>query len=166
MRTHCGWVAVVLLAVTGCGSPAEQVCEGIGNCSQSGSADWIQQCSDEAHQLQKEASSAGCAVEFDRYFACANNRYDCVGNKATFVGCEADHAAFDRCLGSARDSTSCGELESRLSSCSDGGTVVRPACTSLRACQARCLLDQVAEVCAPRLGELDLFTACAKSCPP
>jgi len=42
---------------------------------------------------------------------------------------------------------------------------VPPACTSGRDCEAHCFLSQVADVCAPQLGELSNFVACSGQLP-
>jgi hypothetical protein len=41
-----------------------------------------------------------------------------------------------------------------------------PTCTAAGDCQAHCYLENVANVCVPRVDEIQAITACASSCPP
>jgi hypothetical protein len=177
MRREIHRLSYALLAalgvggVLGCSSHEEDVCENVGNCAHAGSSDWVQACQDEAKSLSKEASAVGCGSAFDDYFACADSNFTCHGITATSPGCEAKLATLDQCLASATAKTSCVMLQAKQAACPgsrDAGAEagVPPACTSGRDCEAHCFLSQVADVCAPELGELSNFVSCAASCPP
>jgi hypothetical protein len=171
-RTSPGLVLVALVAVAGCASHQDNVCEDIGDCAQGGSSDWIASCDAEAKGLRGEAVAAGCGAEFDAYFSCADSNYSCQGATALFPGC-ADHlTALDSCLTSATANTSCIRLEVAEASCTAGrpdagaGVGTPPACTAARDCQAKCYLTGVADVCAPQVDEIQKVSACAASCAP
>jgi hypothetical protein len=166
------WAALVFQVA--CSSNTDEVCQNVGDCSQGGSNDWINACQAEAKALQSEAATVGCGSAFDAYFSCADSAYTCTGATATFPGCADRQAALDACLTSATAGTSCAALAAAETTCGgsppDGGatagTGLPPACTALRACQARCYLDAVAAACAPAVDELEAFSACAGSCLP
>jgi hypothetical protein len=162
---------VALIAAAGCNSHADNVCQDIGDCSQGGSSDWIASCQAEAKDLENDSvSSATCGAELDTYFSCADSNYTCHGATALFPGC-ADHlTALDACLASATANTSCVRLEMAEVSCTAAppdatGAGTPPACTAARDCQAACYLKNVADVCAPRIDEIQSVTTCASTCP-
>jgi hypothetical protein len=164
------------LAVIGCNSNQDDVCENVGACTQGGSSDWITSCDDEAKSLRDEASSAGCSSLFDDYYSCAVSSFTCKGITASFPGCDAQRAALENCLSAGEAKTACKELTTKTTACAavsadggapDTGTLgLAPACTVSRDCQARCYLDHVNNPCAPALDELSNVTTCASSCPP
>ncbi len=162
---------VALTAAAGCNSHADNVCQDIGDCSQGGSTVWIAGCQTEAKALQDEATSVACGSEFDGYFSCAASNYSCHGATALFPGCADLLAALDACLAAATANTSCVRLEMAEVSCTaappDAGTGpgTPPACTAARDCQAACYLKDVADVCAPRIDEIQSVTTCASTCP-
>jgi hypothetical protein len=164
-----------------CNSHSDNVCQNIGNCSYGGSDDFITACQDEAKALRSEASGSGCGPAFDAYYACADSNYSCRGATAVFPGCDGDLAALDSCLAAATTDTSCAALTAAQVACGSAtapdagastagdagaGNGPPPACTAARDCQARCFLDSVANVCAPRVDEIEAVTTCAFSCPP
>jgi hypothetical protein len=166
-----GLVLLGLAALSACSSHQDNVCQDIGDCAQGGSSDWITACQAEAKALTDEALSAGCSSELDSYFTCADSNFVCQGATAVFPGCAARLTALDACLAAATADTSCVRLAMQEATCSastpDGGALgTPPACTAARDCQARCYLDNVATVCAPRVDELQNVSACASSCPP
>ena len=162
----------MLVALAGCASHPENVCQDIGDCAQGGSSDWIASCQAEAKDLRDEAAAAGCASGFDAYFSCADSNYECHGATALFLGC-ADHlTALDACLANATANTSCIRLEVAEASCTTArpdagsGLGTPPVCTAARDCQAKCYLASVSDVCAPQIDEIQTVSACAASCPP
>ena len=119
------------------------------------------------------AAKTGCSSAYEAYYSCADSSFSCRGATSTFPGCDESLAALDRCLGAATSNTACVALTMAQTGCTggpapdagvDGGPP--PACTAARDCQARCYLNQVANVCAPRVDELENVTTCAASCPP
>jgi hypothetical protein len=165
-----GFLVLAGFSLTGCDSKQEIVCENVGACAQAGDNDWIKSCQDEAKLLQTEAKAVGCGAPFDDYYSCADSNFDCQGATPRFPGCEPSRAALDACIESAQAQTSCGQLATATHSCASAPDAAAPqeppACTLLRACEARCYLDQVRSVCAPAVDDLERFTACASSCPP
>jgi hypothetical protein len=164
--------ALVIACFAACTSAQDDVCENVGACSQAGSTEWIQRCKDEAKKLGVEAASSGCAPELDAYFTCASDGFDCQGATSVFAGCDGKRSALDACFDEREAGTSCAALKAAESSCtsvqsstSTGAAIVRSACTLARDCGARCFLDQVSNVCAASVDELDRFSACAASCP-
>ncbi len=156
---------IVALLAAACATNQEDVCENVGDCAHGGSTDYIQGCKDEAKLLDKEARDNGCAAPFDDYYACANSNFDCRGATPVFPGCDGKRAALDACLARVEAQTACAALAAKRGACStdDAGVV---ACTAARDCEARCFLDNVSDVCSPRVDELSTFSSCADRCPP
>ena len=176
--TRFAALAALAMAVASCSSNTDDVCDNVGACTQGGSSDWIVSCKAEAKLLQDESSASGCASQFDAYYTCASSNFECTGATAGFPGCEAARAALDACLARSEAKTSCGKLAAKTATCgsptdsgpTDSGPTdsgpVPAACSANRDCQARCFLDQVANVCAPGVAELASFSSCAAACPP
>src|SRR5258708_6954848 len=165
-RPSAALLLLLLLLVGACASNQDDVCESVGNCAQGGSSDWIQSCKDGAALLRREATTNGCAGQFDAYYACADSSFDCQGATPVFPGCDTKRAALDDCFAAATASTSCAQLAAATSSCGDAGPPRVPeACTAARDCNARCFLDRVSNACAPRVDELSNFATCASRCP-
>jgi hypothetical protein len=157
-----------LLALTGCGSHQDAVCQDIGDCAKGGDSVWIAACQAEAKALRGEADSAGCAPAFDAYYACADASYSCQGATPEFPGCDDELATLDACLAGATAGTSCAALAAAETACGGAGpdAGVPPACTAARDCLASCYRTAVANVCAPRVDELEAANVCGASCPP
>lgn len=172
LRLASALLVLVTLAVviSACNSNADDVCENVGACSQGGSSDWITSCQDEAKSLRAAAGASGCGGLFDSYYRCANDNFDCVGATSMFPGCDGDRMALDACLANAAANNACGELARKTGPCAtaDASTAPAPApaCTTNRECAARCYLDGVADVCAPRPDELAAVGSCVGTCPP
>jgi hypothetical protein len=158
----------------GCDSDADRVCSDVTNCSHGGSDDYLTACRVQNADLSHEATRSACSAEFDAYFACADDHFECQGNKSIFPGCEAKLSALDGCLAAGRANNACGELETELAACpgetpdagadgNDGGSSIEP-CTAEGVCSARCYLDALANVCAPSPAELARFADCASHC--
>ena len=165
------WIAIVFGALAGaCDTHADSVCQDIGYC-RSLSDDQVQTCKSDAKQLAAEARGSGCSAQYDSYFACADDKYDCKGNVPTFTGCEIARTALDECLANGRAHNACGELESRLAQCPGNvnGTPdpsIPPApCGAAEVCSARCYLDDVRDVCRPLPVQLTEAEQCAQRCP-
>lgn len=162
--------AILLVASAACNTNADDVCENVGACSQGGGSDWVKSCQDEAKSLRTAAGASGCGGLYDSYYKCANDNFDCVGATATFPGCDGDRAALDACLQAAAATNACGELARKTKPCAtvDASTApaTAPACTASHECAARCYLDGVADVCAPRPDELAAVGSCVGPCPP
>jgi hypothetical protein len=160
----------VLLAISslGCATHADSVCEDIGNCTTE-SSDQIQACQKQAKQLAAEASSSGCSSQFERYFSCADDHYECKGNVPTFLGCESARDALDTCLAQARANNSCGALSMLLALCPGElppASSAPPApCSAAEVCSSRCYLSSVADVCRPEPLQLTQAGRCAQLCP-
>ncbi|HTT69795.1 MAG TPA: hypothetical protein VMG32_01125 [Anaeromyxobacteraceae bacterium] len=160
---------LALLALLGCGSASDSACEDVGDCSQGGSASWIQSCQSAADAIDQ--ASPACAQPFDRYFQCADDHYVCHGATASFPGCDAQLGQLASCLNGADAQSPCERLAVRTASCPGGsgsappGSPVPTACTLALQCQASCYLENVSNVCAPGLSELGAYTQCALSCP-
>lgn len=158
--------------MSACSSHQDNVCQDIGDCSQGGSSDWITSCQTEAKALQSEAAAAGCGSDFDAFFTCADSNYSCQGATALFPGCADALSALDGCLADATANTFCIRLQTAEATCAvarpDAGTATGTpaACTAARDCVAQCYLASVADVCAPRVDELQNASVCAASCPP
>lgn len=171
------WLLLALLggALSGCTSDAADVCENVGACAQGGDSEWIRRCSAEAKLLGVESNGSGCGSAYDAYYSCEAKNFECHGATPVFPGCDQKRKDLGQCLSRAQASTACGRLSIETSAC--GGTAVSradagsdagvpPACTASRECQAQCFLDQIGNVCKPRVDELSTFTTCAASCPP
>ncbi len=166
------WVGLAVAAAA-CDSNQDKVCQAIGDCSQGGSNDWIASCQGEAKALGTEAAANGCSGVFNAYFSCADSAYKCVGATATFPGCDDELAALDQCIAAATSGTACAMLSAAQTGCGtsvDGGAGADAglpvACTAARDYQARCYLGSVANICAPRVDEIESVTTCAATCPP
>jgi hypothetical protein len=162
--------SVALLA--GCASDADSVCMDIANCSHGGSDDYLGACRTQNVDLSHEATRSACSAEFDAYFSCANEQFECLGNKSVFPGCDAKLSALDACLAAGRANNACGELTTKLAACpsgtpapNDGGATLDP-CSAEGVCSARCYLDALVDVCAPTPAELAIFSDCASHCVP
>lgn len=165
------WIAIVCGAFAGgCDTHADSVCQDIGYC-RSQSDDQVQTCKSNAKQLAAEAGSSGCSAQYESYFACADDKYDCKGNVPTFTGCEMARTELDACLAEGRAQNACGELESSLAQCPGGGTgtpdpSTPPApCGAAEVCSARCYLDNVTDPCRPQPVQLTGAGHCAQQCP-
>jgi hypothetical protein len=155
-----------VLAAAGCGTHADAVCEAVADCSWAGSSDWLERCQSEADLLEHESRAVGCFTQYDAYFTCADQRYDCTGNVASFPGCDDLRALLDGCLAQATADTGCAQLQRALKACPGVGAGVVPAsCSATRSCEAHCLLASEQSVCTPQAPELLVATDCAKSCP-
>ena len=179
--TQKNWTLGLLLLVSACGpgltlalpsSDAQKVCEAVDDCAQDGDYGWLTTCNANAQALEQQATASGCASVYDGYYSCANASYTCTGVTPTFPGCDTERAALESCLNAAPQQSACTAYEAELSNCpadagsSSGSSPIITACTLNLQCQARCYLTSVSNGCAPSLGELDAFTACAQSCPP
>ena len=157
--------------VAGCDSDAHRVCSDVTNCSHGGSDDYLTGCNEQADDLSHEATRSGCDAAYDTYFSCAEDHFECTGNKSAFPSCEAAAAELDRCLVAGRANNACGELDARLAACpagasgdvTDGGASLEP-CTANGVCSAQCYLASLADVCAPSPAELAAFADCASHC--
>jgi hypothetical protein len=170
LRAH---LLVAALAVVGsaCNAHKDNVCQDIGDCARGGDTDWIKSCQSEAAVLEAEAAGNGCGAAFDSYYSCADSNYACHGATALFPGCDEAREALDTCLAAATASSECVRLANKELACAapadagaDGGPP--PACTAVRDCEAHCYLENVTDVCAPRVDELQQVTICATTCPP
>jgi hypothetical protein len=165
MRAFFALLAAV--ALIGCDSDSDTACHDVGNCSHGGSDDWITACSDQADTLADEAHAVGCQAAFDAYFSCADDRFECTGNKSSFPGCEAKLDAYSACLAAKESGTACIALEDELAACDPRESAhdqVPTPCTASGDCSARCYLDSLADVCAPTAAELSAFADCASHC--
>ena len=183
--------AAAALVAAACSSHADSLCEEIGDCSQGGDSDWIEACQSQAQDLAKEAATAGCGGAYDSYVRCADDAYVCRGNVAEFASqCANVRQRLDACLTAAHANDTCGALAARLARCSsppdtgdasaDGGGGDAAAaegdtragdggappddCTAHGMCAARCYLDAVVDVCAPRPSELATVDDCSRRC--
>jgi hypothetical protein len=165
-------LAVLGVSIAACNTNADDVCENVAACSQGGSSEWVQSCQDEAKSLRAAAGASGCGDPYDGYYRCANDNFACVGATASFPGCDGYRMALDACLTAASATNACGELATKEKPCATMDASTAPAlapasaCTARRECAARCYLDSVADVCAPRPGELEAAGSCASMCPP
>jgi hypothetical protein len=159
---------LLLSLLVGCSTNPEKVCQDIGDCAQGGSTDFIAMCKDAANSLATVAHATGCGADFEAYYDCADSNFSCQGATALFPGCDAKLMALNDCLAAATAGTSCAQLTAAQAACGsqqpDAGPP--PACTANADCQAHCYLENVANVCGPRVDELQAVTACAASCPP
>jgi hypothetical protein len=165
-------VFVLAAAVAaGCSSHSDEVCEDVAECEESGSSSFLASCQRDAKLLGGEADGVGCRPAFDDSYRCAAAAFVCTGATASFPGCDGKLAALDACLAAATAGTSCVALTTRENACPAGpapapAPALPAACTGRRDCEAQCYLASAADVCAPGVGELDAFEACAAACPP
>jgi hypothetical protein len=165
MRTT---MLLLAFASAACATHAESVCQDIGYCTTQ-SSDQVHSCELQVKQLALEASAAGCSSQYDAYFACADDRYDCKGNVPTFEGCESARAALDSCLAAGRANNACGELAARLAQCSGESSPDPSAppgpCGAAEVCSSRCYLNSMPNVCLPQPTQLAQALQCVQSCP-
>ncbi len=151
-----------------CGSHADNVCQDIGDCSQGGSATFIQSCQSEAKALRSELATYACDSYLDEYYACADATFQCQGATPTFA-CTAGLDELTTCINANTDlgTTACAALAKRQSACTTPPARSGPplACTLARDCEAQCTLANTADVCAPRVDELDAIRSCMAACP-
>jgi len=157
------------LLLAGCDSDSDKACEDVGNCSHGGSDDWITGCQEQNDALSDEAEDIGCQAQFAAYFACAEDRFECTGNRSSFPGCEAQLDEYSFCLGSktqGEGGTACFALAAELSACpsTPGADAAPVPCTPSADCSARCYLEELRDVCAPTALELARFAECASRC--
>lgn len=160
---------LVPLISAGCSTHAQSVCEKISYC-RTLTTDQEHTCEADVKTLAAEASSSGCSPQYEAYFTCADDRYDCDANVPTFNGCEGARIALDECLANGRAANSCGGLATALAACGDG-TPPDPSappipCGATEVCSARCYLDNVTDVCLPQPIQLSRAAQCAQQCPP
>ena len=161
------FVLFLAVVLTGCDSDSDKACHDVGNCSHGGSDAWVTACSDQADALADEAAAVGCQPQFEAYFSCAEDRFECTGNRSSFPGCEAKLDAYSACLATKESGTACVALENELAACDPGSgddDQVPSPCTASGDCSARCYLDALADVCAPTAAELSAFADCASHC--
>lgn len=171
-------VSLAFVALAGCNSNSDTVCQDIANCSHGGSDDWVTACRSEADELADEAKASGCGAAYDEYFACAEDHFACNGNESEFAACDARKSTLDACLASERANNACGELDAKLALCGTSSAPNTPApdapagdatlepCTTGGVCSARCYTESVADVCAPTAAGLSAFADCASHCAP
>ncbi|MHB1844850.1 MAG: hypothetical protein ACYCWW_08470 [Deltaproteobacteria bacterium] len=152
----------------GCSSASDGVCQNLELCANQ--VGQTAACQAAADDLGAEAADSGCGPEFDGYFGCANQAYQCQGNQPLFLGCEPKRAELDACLEAKRASNACGALATALAACpqEDAGSstsAVPSPCTASGVCAAHCYLSNVPNVCAPAPEALVLFEGCATACP-
>jgi hypothetical protein len=173
---HLLGLALLAAAIggSGCDSDSDKVCANTGACSHGGSSDWIESCRHEADILGRQANDTGCRGQYDSYYACTADHFECHGATTSFPGCDEKNAALSQCLANAGENSACGQLAARNAACAvaadggeaqDAGTAPPTGCDLNRECQARCFLDHVADSCAPDVDELAAYTDCAFSCP-
>ncbi len=162
-------IIVLLLALVcaGCATHADSVCQDISYCTTQ-TSDQERACELQAKQLAREAAP-DCSSQYNAYFACADDKYQCNGNVVSFPGCQSARDALDSCLNAKRASNACGELASKLGQC-PGGTPSDPSvppapCGGAEVCSSRCYLDNVPDVCRPLPSELAHAIQCAQVCP-
>lgn len=157
----------VLLISAGCSTHADSVCHQIGYC-RTFTIDQVNTCKADVKTLAAEASSSGCSPQYDAYFACADDHYDCQGNVPTFNGCEGARAALDDCLANGRAMNACGELANALAACGEATPAdpsLPPApCGATEVCSSRCYLDNVTDVCFPQPIQLSRASQCSQQC--
>jgi hypothetical protein len=160
-------VLLVAFAAASCASHEDSVCEDIGDCANGGDTAFIQSCKTEAKALRAELATYGCQPQFDEYYACADSTYQCQGATPRF-SCSAGLNELNNCIHVYGRATACATLARQQAACTAAPAVtgVPPACTLARDCEARCVLDNAADVCAPGLTELDAIRACTAACPP
>src|SRR5262249_9569340 len=161
------YLLLVPLISAGCSTHAQSVCQQIGYC-RTYTTDQERTCEADVKALAAEASSSGCSPQYDTYFACADDHYDCQGNTPTFNGCDSARATLDDCLANGRALNACGELDNALAACG-AGTPPDPflppaACGATEVCSARCYLDNVPDVCFPQPIQLSRATQCSQQC--
>jgi hypothetical protein len=159
-------LTIAALSIAACDSHAANVCADIGYCTAQ-SDDQVEQCKAQAKDLAAEARAGNCAAQYDAYFDCANDHYQCNGDTPAFPGCDPARVALNACFDVARASNACGELAARLAKCAaaNSSPAVPTACAALGVCAAQCWLDSVADVCAPTPAELSAEARCAATCP-
>jgi len=177
-------VAFAAGALVACDSDSDKVCTDIGNCSHGGSDSWITSCRAQNDELNDEADAVGCGTEFDAYFSCAEDHFECHGNQSSFPACDAKANAYSACLAAKANGTACAELDKKLAACDDassseGGAGASAsssdsdsstgipdvtACSASGNCSSKCYLDHVPDVCAPRPIDLGDFADCADHC--
>jgi hypothetical protein len=166
MRSLLAIFALATLPVA-CGPNANTVCEDVGYCTTESDTQ-VLKCKDEVKDLARESVASNCGGEYDAYFSCAADRYQCTGNVASFPGCDSYRTALVDCLAGGSANNACGELAQKLTACSPTTPPphdVPQPCVDTGVCASRCYLDSVANVCSPQPPELADFTRCARSCP-
>jgi len=166
MRTRI--LLMLCLAGSACATSYDSVCYDIAYCTTL-SNDEEQACEAQSGALKREAASSGCSGQFDAYFACAADHYQCNGNLASFPGCEGKFDALNACLAQGRANNACGELASRLAQCPgyippDPSVPLAP-CGAAEVCSSRCYLGSVPDVCHPQPAEITDATRCSQTCP-
>jgi hypothetical protein len=163
-------IIVLLLALVcvGCATHADSVCQSISYCTTQ-TADQEHACEMQVKRLAREAAPE-CSSKYEAYFACADDKYQCNGNVASFPGCQPARDALDSCMNAKRASNACGELASKLAQCPGAGTPSDPSvppapCGGAEVCSSRCYLDNVPDVCRPMPSEISRAIQCAQVCP-
>jgi len=161
---HLALGSLLCSFLLGCASDQQNYCENISDCAQGGSNDWIMACEHNLAVAQSQATNVGCTTQFNAYYSCTSANFTCNGNTPAFPGCDAPYGALNQCLAGAQQGTACAALAAATSACPGDAGVA--SCSATRDCEAQCYLDNVTNnVCAPDVGELELYTACAATCP-
>jgi len=167
LRTASALLASALASLgVSCASHEDDVCGDVGDCAFGGDSTFVANCKAEAKTLRAELVTYGCDGLFDEYYACADTTFQCQGATATF-SCSAGLEALDGCIQDNERSTACTALAQQQALCTTPAAPSGPppACTLARDCEAECLLTNAANVCAPRLDELDAVRTCTAACP-
>lgn len=129
------------------GASISDICERVVEC-EGGGADAVDDCIEEAEELQDQAEALGCGSEFDEFLACADDELTCGDDEATAEACDAEVEALNECAeGSSDDDDGAGTCgwgcsdgvctcaegpNSGANCCDDDGTPCEaPACDTL-----------------------------------
>lgn len=157
------------LLLSACVSDEDNYCQNIADCTYGGSADWVTACQQNVSGALTEAAQINCTTQFDAYYACTSNNFQCNGNTSSFPGCDSAFAVLNACIAMAESqpdsgATWCARLALATAQCTDA-SAPNEGCSAARDCEAQCFLTNVQNPCAPDINGLDAYTQCAASCP-
>ena len=88
--------ALALVAGTGCGYSAGDLCDDVCDCSGCSDAAY-DECLDNEDDLERSAYNEGCDDQYEEYMACRGDEFRCVNSQVDLDGCKFEKEGLDNC---------------------------------------------------------------------
>jgi hypothetical protein len=85
------------LALAGCGSSAESLCDDICDCVGCSENEY-DECVDEIDDVGRAAENEGCEDQYDDALACNQDEFRCDGDRVDIDGCGSEERRLAECL--------------------------------------------------------------------
>ena len=91
------FAALALVAMSGCSYNGEDKCA--DECECTGCSDLeLDNCIDDAGDLERKVDNEGCGDQYDTYLACYEEEFRCVQSKVDADGCGDEFVSLTNCL--------------------------------------------------------------------